>query len=59
MIGFYALAKAFEFGDRWIWQLGAPVSGHTLKHVAGAVAMFCYVQTMVHRMKSLAFGSLP
>jgi len=49
MIGFYVLAKALESADAKIWQAAAPLSGHPLKHVAGAAAMLCYVQMMRHR----------
>jgi len=38
--GFYALAKLLEFFDRAIYSVGSIVSGHTLKHLAAAVA--CY-----------------
>jgi hypothetical protein len=38
MIGFYVLAKGLELADH------APFSGHPWKHVAGAVAMLCYVE---------------
>jgi hypothetical protein len=51
MIGFYALAKALEFTDQRVWQLAAPLSGHPLKHAAGAAAMLCYIQTMLHRSR--------
>src|SRR5260370_14224183 len=38
--GLYGLAQAFESLDRPIFPLGNTVSGHTLKHLAAAVA--CY-----------------
>ena len=41
MIGFYALAKVFEFFDHAIFEiLGQTVSGHSLKHLAAAVAAY-------------------
>ena len=41
MIGFYALAKAFEFFDHSTFEiLGQAVSGHSLKHLAAAVAAY-------------------
>ena len=41
MIGFYALAKVFEFFDHGTFQiLGQAVSGHSLKHLAAAVAAY-------------------
>ena len=52
MIGFYVLAKALESADSPIWQAAAPLSGHPWKHVAGAAAMLCYVQTMRHRQNA-------
>jgi len=52
MIGFYVLAKALESADSRIWQAAAPLSGHPWKHVAGAAAMLCYVQTMRHRQNA-------
>lgn len=36
----YALAKVFEFSDHWVYSLGQIVSGHTLKHLAAAMACF-------------------
>lgn len=38
VFGFYLLAKIFETADRQIYALGHIVSGHTLKHLAAAVA---------------------
>jgi hypothetical protein len=49
MIAFYALAKLLEFADHMLWNAAAPLSGHPWKHVAGAIAMLCYVQTVRHR----------
>jgi hypothetical protein len=41
MIGFYALAKVFEFFDQATFELlGQAVSGHSLKHLAAAVAAY-------------------
>lgn len=39
-VGFYALAKLFEYYDEKIFSFGAIVSGHTLKHLAAAAACF-------------------
>ena len=49
MIGLYAIAKILEFSDQWMWRIAAPLSGHPLKHIAGAVAMLCYVETIRRR----------
>ncbi len=38
--GLYALAKVFEVLDRQIFSLGGLVSGHTLKHLAAALATY-------------------
>jgi hypothetical protein len=48
MIGLYALAKIFEMFDR---QIAAAIStgGHPWKHLAGAAAMFCYVNSVTQR----------
>jgi len=49
MIGLYAFAKLLEFSDRWVWNNAAPLSGHPWKHVAGAFAMLCYMETIRRR----------
>ena len=44
----YALAKIFEFTDHAIYSVGSLLSGHTLKHLAAAVACWAilrYFQT--------------
>jgi hypothetical protein len=48
MIGFYAVAKILELLDH---QIGAVLTtgGHPWKHVAGAVAMLCYTNTVARR----------
>jgi hypothetical protein len=38
VLGWYALAKLFEALDRPIFAVGGVVSGHTLKHLAAAMA---------------------
>jgi hypothetical protein len=47
-IGWYALAKLFEYFDKAIFDLlGNMVSGHSLKHIAasiGAYTMLLYVK---------------
>jgi hypothetical protein len=42
-LGFYAAAKLLETFDRQIYSVASFVSGHTLKHLAGAVAAFFIV----------------
>jgi len=41
---FYALAKLFEFYDHAIYSLGSILSGHTLKHIAAALACFVVLE---------------
>jgi hypothetical protein len=38
VVGFYALAKVLETSDKDIFRVGHVVSGHTLKHLAAAMA---------------------
>ncbi len=38
MIGFYALAKYFEYSDHALYAFGNVLSGHTLKHLFAAMA---------------------
>jgi len=39
LMGLYVLSKVFEFADEAIFSLGQVVSGHTLKHLASAMAL--------------------
>ncbi|MBI2544392.1 MAG: alkaline phytoceramidase, partial [Candidatus Rokubacteria bacterium] len=39
-LAWYALAKIFELLDARTFAVGGVVSGHTLKHLASAVAMY-------------------
>jgi len=41
---FYALAKVFEFTDEAIYSANGLLSGHTLKHLAAAVACFAILR---------------
>jgi hypothetical protein len=41
VLGLYTLAKAFELLDGPIFSLGHVVSGHTLKHLVSALAIYC------------------
>lgn len=57
LIGWYALAKLLEVGDHAIWQAsGGIVSGHSLKHVAAALAAW---PVMAALMSSSAPSSAP
>lgn len=40
VVGWYVLAKIFELFDAQIFALGEFVSGHTLKHLASALAAY-------------------
>lgn len=49
VFAWYLLAKVFEELDRQIFALGGLVSGHTLKHVAGAVAALLVLRMLLLR----------
>lgn len=56
MLGWYALAKVFELSDGAVFAgLGQTVSGHTLKHLAAAVAIY-WVLRMLKRAPAIAGG---
>jgi hypothetical protein len=44
VVGFYALAKVLEMSDKQIFRAGHVVSGHTLKHLAAAMAGYWIVR---------------
>lgn len=48
MIGFYTVAKILELFDRQIGEILA-TGGHPWKHIAGALAILCYVNTVARR----------
>ncbi|HYC78984.1 MAG TPA: alkaline phytoceramidase [Planctomycetota bacterium] len=53
----YGAAKALELGDRAVFEaLGGVVSGHTLKHLAAALACAAFVTHLVRR-RPVAGGS--
>jgi hypothetical protein len=47
--GFYVLAKILETMDRPIFDLGRIISGHTLKHLAAALAVFWIFRMLARR----------
>lgn len=49
LTGFYVLAKLFEMTDHFWFDLTGVVSGHTLKHLAAAVAIYCMYLALCHR----------
>jgi hypothetical protein len=48
-LGIYAIAKAFEAGDRAVFSAGGIVSGHTLKHIAVAISAYWILHMLEHR----------
>jgi hypothetical protein len=52
-LAWYALAKLFELLDARIFAAGGLVSGHTLKHLAAAVAMY-WILRMAERRRPLS-----
>ncbi|MFQ5880973.1 MAG: ceramidase domain-containing protein [Candidatus Methylomirabilales bacterium] len=48
-VGWYILAKAFEFLDAQVFALGRVVSGHTLKHLASAIAAYWILRMLRSR----------
>ena len=57
-VGWYIAAKFFELLDQQIFALGQIVSGHTVKHVAAAMAAFCILQ-MLKRRSQLSAKETP
>lgn len=49
IIGFYALAKVLELFDKPIFATLHVVSGHSLKHLAAAVAGYCILRMLQKR----------
>ena len=45
----YALAKAFELGDRAIFDAGHIISGHSLKHLCAAAGVWCLALALKRR----------
>lgn len=46
---FYFLAKLLEHFDADIYQFLGLISGHSLKHLSAAIAVFCIIQSFFHR----------
>jgi hypothetical protein len=55
IMGWYILAKIAERLDGWIYGLGGWVSGHTIKHLIAAVAVYWVLRML---RKRAALGSL-
>ena len=56
-MGFYVLAKILETLDRPIFDLGRIISGHTLKHLAAALAVF-WIFRMLARRRAVGLPGL-
>ena len=56
-VGFYGLAKLFEFSDEPICSVGGFVSGHTLKHLAAAAACFTILRYYQVRQPTTTVGA--
>jgi hypothetical protein len=55
VVAFYALAKALEALDKPIFSLGQIVSGHTLKHLAAAMAAYWILRMLKKRRPITSF----
>ena len=55
----YAAAKVTEIFDAQIYALGQVVSGHTLKHVIGAVAIWWLLRMLQLRRQRTGFPGVP
>lgn len=53
-MGFYVLAKVLETFDKEVFRMGRLISGHTLKHLAAALAVY-----WIFRMLSLRRPAIP
>jgi hypothetical protein len=56
VVGFYALAKLLEALDKPIFSLGRIVSGHTLKHLAAAMAAYWILRMLRKRRPVSAYA---
>ena len=54
--GFYALAKVLELLDGQILSIGGIVSGHSLKHIVAAIAVYWIFRMLKQRMPSMTTG---
>jgi hypothetical protein len=56
VVGFYILAKLLETFDRQVFAAGHIVSGHTLKHIAAALASYWLLRMLEERRIKDAAG---
>jgi len=54
VIAFYVVAKLFEGLDRQVFRVGGFTSGHTLKHLAAAIACYLVLRMLMLRRPSIA-----
>lgn len=60
LIGWYAAAKVLEFLDAGIFELlGHTLSGHTLKHLASAIAVLVVIRMIASPAKSASIKTAP
>lgn len=55
LVGFYALAKMFEYFDEPIYQATGSMSGHALKHLAAAVSVY-WIWVLLQKRKKVVPG---
>ncbi|HLF83611.1 MAG TPA: alkaline phytoceramidase [Blastocatellia bacterium] len=50
-VGWYTAAKLFELLDQQMFTMGRIVSGHTVKHIAAAMAAYCILHMLKRRSR--------
>lgn len=53
-LGMYGLAKLAEYGDAWVYDVSATISGHTIKHLLAAVGVLLVVMALEDRPRITA-----
>ncbi|MCV6606062.1 MAG: ceramidase [Porticoccaceae bacterium] len=59
LVGFYALSKACEHWDEAIYHLLGNVSGHSLKHLAAAIGVLCFLTGLKRRKNCKNVADVP
>jgi hypothetical protein len=49
LFGLYVLAKVFEATDEYIYSFLSIISGHSIKHLCGGVACYCFYAQLKNR----------
>ncbi len=57
VIGLYAIAKVAETFDREVYDLGQVISGHTIKHLLAAAAIYLIVRMLQKRKINSSYDS--